>query len=121
MEIPELCRGRVDELRVPRAARAAAGLARPDVVPPPASALDVLQAVSARSHLPGVAALGLCHEACRHLGEALDQLDRTWYSVAMDRVRSVRRQLHHWKDEPCMRDLDDRLFGWDTTLTAIRS
>lgn len=60
-------------------------------------------------------------EACRHLGEALDQLDQTWYSVAMDRVRGVRRQLHPWKDEPCVRELDDRLFGWGTTLTAIRS
>jgi hypothetical protein len=60
-------------------------------------------------------------EACRHLGSALDELDRTWYSVAMDRIRDVRRQLHRWQDDDCVRDLDDRLFGWDATLTAIRS
>jgi hypothetical protein len=60
-------------------------------------------------------------EACRHLGAALDQLDQTWYSVGMDRVRDVRRQLHPWQDDPCVRELDDRLFGWDATLTAIRN
>jgi hypothetical protein len=60
-------------------------------------------------------------EACHHLGSALDQLDQTWYSVAMDRIRDVRRQLHRWQDDPCVRDLDDRLFGWEATLTAIRS
>jgi hypothetical protein len=39
----------------------------------------------------------------------------------MARIRDVRRQLHRWQDEGCVRDLDDRLFGWDATLTAIRS
>lgn len=60
-------------------------------------------------------------EACRHIAAALDQLDQTWYSVAMDRVRSVRRQLNRWQDEPYARELDDRLFGWEAALTAIRS
>ncbi|HZG92425.1 MAG TPA: hypothetical protein VEZ42_19630 [Pseudonocardia sp.] len=60
-------------------------------------------------------------EACHHISAALDELDRTWYAVAMDRIRDVRRRLHRWQDDPCVRDLDDRLFGWDATLSAIRS
>jgi tetratricopeptide (TPR) repeat protein len=59
--------------------------------------------------------------ACELIGEALDQLDKTWYSIAMDRVRDVRRQLHRWQNERCVRELDDRLYGWEATLTAIRS
>jgi len=39
----------------------------------------------------------------------------------MERIRDVRRLLHPWQDEQCVRELDDRLYGWDATLTAIRS
>ena len=60
-------------------------------------------------------------EACAHLGHALDQLEQTWYSTAMARIRDVRRALHPWQHEHCVRELDDRLYGWDTTLTAVRS
>jgi transcriptional regulator with XRE-family HTH domain len=60
-------------------------------------------------------------EACRHLGEALDQLGLTWYSAAMERVREVRRLLHPWRDSALVRDLDDRIFSWDATLTTVRS
>ena len=60
-------------------------------------------------------------EACAHLGHALDQLEQTWYSTAMARIRDVRRALHPWQHELCVRELDDRLYGWDATLTAVRS
>jgi hypothetical protein len=60
-------------------------------------------------------------EACAHLEHALDQLEQTWYSTAMARIRDVRRDLHPWQHERCVRELDDRLYGWDTTLTAVRS
>lgn len=60
-------------------------------------------------------------ESCRRIGEALDQLSLTWYSTAMERIRDVRRLLHPWQDEQYVRELDDRLYGWDATLTAIRS
>lgn len=46
-------------------------------------------------------------------------LSRTWYATGMDRVRDVRRSLHQWQDQPCVRALDDRLYGWATTLNAI--
>lgn len=60
-------------------------------------------------------------DACRHLNEALDQLGLTWYSAAMERVRDVRRLLHPWRDRPSVRDLDDRIYSWDATLTAVRT
>ncbi len=60
-------------------------------------------------------------EACVHLGHAMDQLEQTWYSTAMVRIRDVRRALHPWQHESCVRELDDRIYGWDVTLTAVRS
>jgi tetratricopeptide (TPR) repeat protein len=60
-------------------------------------------------------------EACTHLGRALDKLEQTWYATAMARIRDVRRALRPWQHEQCVRDLDDRLYGWETTLTAVRS
>jgi hypothetical protein len=59
--------------------------------------------------------------ACRHLTAALDELEATWYAAAMTRIRGVRRDLHPWQHEPCVRELDDQLYGWDATLTAIRA
>ncbi|MCA1222359.1 helix-turn-helix domain-containing protein [Streptomyces sp. 8L] len=57
--------------------------------------------------------------ACGYAVQALDQLERTWYAVGMDRVRAVRRALTPYQDEQCVRDLDDRLYGWATTVSAL--
>jgi hypothetical protein len=57
--------------------------------------------------------------ACRAAEEALDELARTWYETGMDRIRDVRRSLRQRRDQPCVRALDDRLYGWTTTLNAI--
>jgi tetratricopeptide (TPR) repeat protein len=59
--------------------------------------------------------------ACGRLEEALDQLSVTWYSAAMERIRDVRRLMHPWREERCVRDLDDRIFSWEATLTAVRA
>lgn len=43
----------------------------------------------------------------------------TWYAMGMDRVREVRRSLAPHQNEQCVRDLDDRLYGWSTTVSAL--
>ncbi len=65
------------------------------------------------------AAAGHPEDACQHALRALDQLEETWYAMGMDRVREVRRALAPHQHEGCVRELDDRLFGWTTTLSAL--
>ncbi|MET9175091.1 helix-turn-helix transcriptional regulator [Streptomyces misionensis] len=57
--------------------------------------------------------------ACGYAVRALDQLERTWYAMGMDRVREVRRALAPHQHERWVRDLDDRLYGWSTTVSAL--
>lgn len=57
--------------------------------------------------------------ACGYALRALDQLERTWYATGLDRVRDVRRSLAPHQHEACVRDLDDRLYGWATTVSAL--
>ncbi|WP_405889597.1 transcriptional regulator [Streptomyces sp. NBC_00133] len=59
-------------------------------------------------------------EACGYAFQALDQLAITWYATGMDRVREVRRTLTPWQNEQCVRDLDDRLYDWGTTVSALQ-
>ncbi|TXL91568.1 helix-turn-helix transcriptional regulator [Streptomyces sp. IB2014 016-6] len=65
------------------------------------------------------AAAGNPEEACRYALLALDQLAVTWYAMGMDRVSEVRRQLAPHQHEQCVRELDDRLYGWTTTVSAL--
>ncbi|MFG3140744.1 helix-turn-helix transcriptional regulator [Streptomyces sp. NPDC048211] len=65
------------------------------------------------------AAAGEPDAACGYAVRALDQLERTWYAMGMDRVREVRRALAPHQHEQCVRDLDDRLYGWSTTVSAL--
>jgi transcriptional regulator with XRE-family HTH domain len=65
------------------------------------------------------AAAGDPEAACAYALRALDQLERTWYAMGMDRVREVRRTLAPHQHEQCVRDLDDRLYGWSTTVSAL--
>ncbi len=58
--------------------------------------------------------------ACSYAEQALDQLAVTWYATGMDRVHDVRRALQPWADTECVRRLDDRLYGWQTTLSALQ-
>ncbi|MFJ8861532.1 helix-turn-helix transcriptional regulator [Streptomyces sp. NPDC102451] len=57
--------------------------------------------------------------ACGYAREALDQLEATWYAMGMDRVREVRRQLAPHQNQQYVRDLDERLYGWSTTVSAL--
>ncbi|MGW1813265.1 transcriptional regulator [Streptomyces sp. NPDC002125] len=65
------------------------------------------------------AAAGSPEAACEHALSALDQLERTWYATGMDRIREVRRALAPHQREPCVRALDERLYGWATTVSAL--
>ena len=58
--------------------------------------------------------------ACHYAEEALDQLSRTWYATGMDRVLEVRKALQPWAEQECVQRLDDRLYGWQTTLSALQ-
>lgn len=58
--------------------------------------------------------------ACTYAQQALDQIAITWYATAMDRVNDVRRALQPFADQQCVQTLDDRLYGWQTTLSALR-
>ncbi|WP_026328591.1 hypothetical protein [Streptomyces sulphureus] len=58
--------------------------------------------------------------ACAYAFQALDQLARTWYATGMDRIREVRRALAPWHNQQCVRDLDDRLYDWGTTVSALQ-
>ncbi|MDA0564833.1 transcriptional regulator [Streptomonospora sp. S1-112] len=59
-------------------------------------------------------------EACAYADQALDQLSTAWYATGMDRITEVRRSLQPWADTECVRRLDDRLYGWETTLSTLR-
>jgi hypothetical protein len=58
-------------------------------------------------------------QACKLAEAALDNLARHWYATGMDRVRAVRQSLEPWESLPCVRQLDDRLYDWRTTVTAL--
>ncbi len=58
-------------------------------------------------------------EACALAEAALDNLARYWYATGMDRLRAVRQSLAQWESLPCVRDLDERLYDWNTTVNAL--
>lgn len=57
--------------------------------------------------------------ACARAAEALDALADLWYATGMDRIRQVRRSLRPWQNDDCVRRLDERLYGWDASLSAM--
>lgn len=65
------------------------------------------------------AAAGNPEQACEYACRALDQLEVTWYAMGMERVREVRRALAPHQHAQCVRDLDERLYGWATTVSAL--
>lgn len=90
------------------------------------SVLDQLPDESAkqRSVILGVLAAAAVaendpEEACLQAEEALDHLARYWYATGTDRVRAVRESLTKWESRPCVRRLDERLYDWNTTVSAL--
>lgn len=66
------------------------------------------------------AAVGDPQAACDYARQALEQLALTWYATGMERVRDVRRTLAPWQHESCVRELDDQLYAWGTTVSALQ-
>jgi hypothetical protein len=60
-------------------------------------------------------------QACTLAESALEHLAQHWYATGMDRVRAVRQSLTRWESLPCVRRLDERLYDWDTTVSALIS
>jgi hypothetical protein len=58
-------------------------------------------------------------QACVLAEEALDHLARHWYATGMDRIRAVRESLTKWESQSCIRRLDERLYDWNTTVSAL--
>jgi hypothetical protein len=90
------------------------------------SVLDKLPAESAKQRsviLGDLAAAAIAEndpeQACLLAEEALDHLARYWYATGMDRVRTVRESLTKWESWPCVRRLDERLYDWNTTVSAL--
>jgi hypothetical protein len=90
------------------------------------SVLDRLPAESAKQRsviLGDLAAAAVAEndpeQACLLAEEALDHLARYWYATGMDRVRAVRESLTKWESRPCVRRLDERLYDWNTTVSAL--
>ena len=40
-------------------------------------------------------------------------------ATGMDRIRAVRESLTKWESLPCVRRLDERLYDWNTTVSAL--
>lgn len=59
-------------------------------------------------------------DACEWAQKALGQLAVTWYATGMDRVRDVRQTLQPWSDHPRVVELDDAMFGWRATVSALQ-
>ncbi|AQT73984.1 transcriptional regulator [Streptomyces sp. fd1-xmd] len=57
--------------------------------------------------------------AAEYALRALDLLETHWYATGLERVRDVRRALVPWQHERCVRDLDDRLYGWGSVVSAL--
>jgi hypothetical protein len=74
--------------------------------------LGDLAAVEAARNLP--------EAACTYAEQALDQLAITWYATGMERILELRRSLQPWSDLECVQRLDDRLYGWTTTLSTLQ-
>jgi tetratricopeptide (TPR) repeat protein len=90
------------------------------------SAIDQLPKEAAKQRsvlLADLAAVAVSEKepdrACALAEEALDQLTRTWYATGMERVRAVRQSLTPWESLPCVRQLDERLYDWNTTVSAL--
>jgi len=74
--------------------------------------LGDLAAVEAAQHNP--------EAACAYAQQALEQLGTSWYATGMDRVLEVRKALQPDAELDCVQALDDRLYGWQATLSTLQ-
>jgi hypothetical protein len=74
--------------------------------------LGDLAAVEAAQHNP--------EAACAYAEQALELLGTAWYATGMDRVLEVRKTLQPHAELACVQALDDRLYGWQATLSTLQ-
>ena len=93
----------------------------------PTTALDALPAAEGKQRVvvfDDLAAVEAArkhpNEACVYAQQAMDQFTMTWYATGMERIRDVRQAVQPWADSDAVRELDDRLYGWQTTLSALQ-
>lgn len=77
------------------------------------------QAVTCADLARVAAASGDVDEASGMLSRALDALTKQWYSLAMDRVWEVRRELEPFKNAHCIRRLDQELAAWQRAQPGL--
>jgi len=98
------------------------GLARrtlQDVLDSPTDT-DVKQRAVTLADLAAIEALSESPEkACELTIRALDNLGSYWYATGMERVRTVRQMLSKWEGMACVRELDDKLYDWNTTVSSL--
>ncbi len=58
--------------------------------------------------------------ACAYAEQALELLGTAWYATGMDRVLEVRKALQPHAELDCVQALDDRLYGWQATLSTLQ-
>ncbi|WP_405824409.1 helix-turn-helix transcriptional regulator [Streptomyces sp. NBC_00838] len=58
-------------------------------------------------------------EACAYASQALSQLEATWYMTGVERVRKVHKALAAHQHKQCVIELEDQLYGWATTVSAL--
>ncbi|MBF6070282.1 transcriptional regulator [Nocardia farcinica] len=58
-------------------------------------------------------------QACAYLQQALTAISQHWYWTALDRVKAVRTLLRRWDSLPAVRELDERLYDWHTTVHSL--
>lgn len=58
-------------------------------------------------------------QACDYLKQALSAIGQHWYATALDRVKAVRVTLRKWDSLPAVRELDERLYDWHTTVHSL--
>jgi hypothetical protein len=66
------------------------------------------------------AAAGDPEAACGYAERALESLAVNWYATGMERIMTVRKPRDADADLDYVRRLDDRLYGWHNTLSALR-
>ena len=66
------------------------------------------------------AAAGDPEKACEFAERALDQLARTWYATGIERVKEVSKALQQHSGLECVQRVDDRIYGWQTTLNSLQ-
>jgi len=57
--------------------------------------------------------------ACELLVDVLREVSTQWYATAIDRIKAVRQSLQAYESLPAVRNLDEKLYDWHTTVNSF--